>query len=452
MNILSLIESATGNIYKRKASTLGGEYSGPCPWCQGVDRFSIHPEQEHFVCRGCKKAGNSITFMMKFHNQKYFEACAGLGITPEMRFKSPNTATEKPGANQLQWKPREITRPPEQWQTKAAAILFESYKYLLSPAGKQHRDWLNARGISNNTIKTARMGWNTVSLTFDPASWGLAPEKTKNGSNKKIWLPEGLIIPYFRDGKPIRLRIRQSNPTTTDRFIMVAGSAMDFLDYNSHSGTQQDLSIPVMVTESELDGWLLHQEVGDICSIYSVGNSSSRPDELTHAIIKHFPILLSLDNDEAGENEIPWWTKQYPTCIPWISEIAKDPGEDFEIGVDIRAWVKRGLSALTCKFPVKSLPKKPESFKSAVLDQAKKPIEKPPTITNPKNPEVPKLPAQPTPFCLHNQYCASFKDNQCLVDQQSPIQTMACPKNQWYAHTTGHITEIILGAGVKKAK
>ncbi|WP_321414429.1 hypothetical protein [uncultured Desulfobacter sp.] len=38
------------------------------------------------------------------------------------------------------WAPRETVNPQQAWQNKAAAYLFETYKYLLSPADKNIGD------------------------------------------------------------------------------------------------------------------------------------------------------------------------------------------------------------------------------------------------------------------------------------------------------------------------
>ncbi len=99
MSILDLISSATGFTYRKKATTRGGEYSGPCPFCSdsGNDRFSIHPEQDHFVCRQCRKAGDSITFMMQYHGMTYRAACTELNIIPKYTDRLLDAANEKPG-------------------------------------------------------------------------------------------------------------------------------------------------------------------------------------------------------------------------------------------------------------------------------------------------------------------------------------------------------------------
>lgn len=464
MSILSLIEQ-TGNHYKKKATTRGGEYSGPCPWCGGNDRFSIHPEQDHFVCRQCRKAGDSITFMMQYHGMTYRAACTELNIIPKYTDRLLDTANEKPGQNELIWQPREVTEPPIIWQDKAEAFLFEAYKHLLSPAGKIHRDWLNNRGISNSTIKHARMGWNISSVSFDRESWGLPLETDQNGKNKQIWIPAGLIIPLFKDGKPVRLRIRQANPDAADRFIMVPGSAMGFFDYTAHQDQAPDLEKPVIITEAELDGWLLQEKLGDLFQVFAIGNASARPDKQTHDQLKHAKIILNLDDDPAGHAEQSWWHNQYPDCLTWYSDFGKDPGESFEVGVDIRQWGKDGLQKLLDQnrdqSEIKSKPSKPaiQKFKEKIIEkypqdksgdgdggeENKQQIQKQTQTQNSST--IP-----PTMACVHGLFCTALKDKICLINKQNPWHTLKCPKEQWYtyAHPNGIITEIILGVGVRK--
>ena len=455
MNILDLISNDTGIIYKRKSSS---EYGGPCfiSGCGGEDRMSIIPGKDRFICRRCGIAGDSINFLKIFHNKTYFEACYILGIQPNMKFKSMDVYTDKPNQNNITWKPRKTTIPSLTWQAKAEAVLFESYKYLLSSAGKPHRDYLNNRGISNETIKLARMGYNTSNLTFDAESWGITPEKGESGLNKKIWLPVGILIPYFRDGKPIRIRIRQENPTSGDRFILVAGSNTDYFDYNSHSQKQQNLSLPVIITESEIDGHLINQEAGNICSIYAVGNASARPDERTHAAIKDLPIILNLDDDEAGKNEVDWWKKQYDFVLAWTSQMGKDPGEDFEAGCNIREWVKTGLSNLSDKVIEIKPDLKQKSFKDLIYEKFDK-KQNIPEIAKKEQKTVKKeqKSTRKDQFhtCLHNLYCYHLKDGLCLIDGKNIAEDdKICPKEKWIAWKSGAVTEIILGVGVEKSR
>ncbi len=42
----------------RKAG--GGEYVGPCPVCDGRDRFGVNTRKQNWNCRGCQKGGDAI--------------------------------------------------------------------------------------------------------------------------------------------------------------------------------------------------------------------------------------------------------------------------------------------------------------------------------------------------------------------------------------------------------
>ena len=84
MDLIDLLEELQLHP-KRKASTHGGEYCSPCPFCkEGDDRFLIWPQRHNkngeyqggrFSCRKCGKYGDAITFLMQLHDLSYREAC-----------------------------------------------------------------------------------------------------------------------------------------------------------------------------------------------------------------------------------------------------------------------------------------------------------------------------------------------------------------------------------------
>ena len=52
VDLLSLI----GADLRKVATTQGGEYAGPCPFCGGDDRFRVQPHHKNggrWFCRGC---------------------------------------------------------------------------------------------------------------------------------------------------------------------------------------------------------------------------------------------------------------------------------------------------------------------------------------------------------------------------------------------------------------
>lgn len=214
---------------------------------------------------------------------------------------------------------------------------------------------------------------------------------------------------------------------------------------------------PWLIVESELDAILLYEKLSDLFKIFAIGNVSARPDQATHDYIKDKAGLLCLDDDPAGHAEQAWWHNQYPGCLTWYSDFGKDPGESFEVGVDIRQWGKDGLQKLLnqTQNKIKSKPTKPivQNFKNKIIEkyQQDKKDEQKKNQQSQKQIEGVSIVA-PTRACVHGLFCTALKDKICLINKQNPWHTLKCPKEQWYtyAHPNGIITEIILGIGVRK--
>ncbi len=66
MDLLSLIGHDTP--LKKIASTGGGEWTGPCPFCGGRDRFRVQPERGRWWCRQCSEDdrwGDAIAYLRR---------------------------------------------------------------------------------------------------------------------------------------------------------------------------------------------------------------------------------------------------------------------------------------------------------------------------------------------------------------------------------------------------
>ncbi len=321
MTILGLLQQ-DGNQLKKVSNTHGGEYAGPCPFCGGDDRFRVWPEQDRFWCRQCGKAGDSIQYLRDTKGMTYMQACDALRAEPRVK---PSTRQER-----AVWTPRETITPQKTWQEKASAFLAWTEKHLQENGNVNQ--WLNNdRGLTEETIKQAHLGWNPKDLYRDRNTWGL------EDIGKKLWLPGGLVIPYQVEGKLIRLRIRRPDPGKGARYPLVPGS-------DTKAMILPGPNKAVVVVESELDAILLHQEAGDIVTTVSLGNAQTRPDEKTHSLLgRAEEILLSLDSDKAGVKEtLVWWKGRYPAKW-WPVPEGKDPAEAMQVGIDLKTWIMAGL-------------------------------------------------------------------------------------------------------------
>ena len=84
--------------------------------------------------------------------------------------------------------------------------------------------WLrDLRGLKDETIRAASLGYNPTDIWEDQETWGLPPETGDNGKLKRIWLPRGITIPWRSGGHIWRVNIRQ--PAGDPKYIGPAGWA-----------------------------------------------------------------------------------------------------------------------------------------------------------------------------------------------------------------------------------
>lgn len=184
------------------------------------------------------------------------------------------------------------------------------------------------------------LGWTATEKYIHRETWGLLTDRRADGRPKRLWLPTGLVIPLWGpDRKVIRLRIRRRDPDAGPRYIVVSGSIMAPMVW----GADRDI---FTVVESELDGFLIWQEAGDLTGVIALGSVSAKPDRITHgSLTKARLILVSLDSDDAGARA-SWhfWPSTYGAKVKrWPVPVGKDPSDAWRKGVDIRIWILAGL-------------------------------------------------------------------------------------------------------------
>lgn len=342
MNIIDLIE-ADGGTLKRQATTNNGEYAGPCPFCGGRDRFRVWPHHDggRYWCRQCAKAGDSIQYLRERRGLSFAEACHYLCHDPGPR-SSSKAARQAPAA----WTPQEAMTPNEAWQAKARAFLDGAISCLWSSRGEAMRQWLHdVKGLSDETIKAAGLGFNAVDFYESRVAWGLEAV-IKDETERRQWIPAGVVIPLICNGQVLRLRIRRDGPGDGPRYIVISGSDMRPMIWGQDKGA-------AVIVESELDGLLLSQEAGDLAAVVAMGNAQAKPDWITHEILTRAEIILcSFDADEAGaKSSWQFWPAIYGTkARRWPTIKGKDQSDARVNGLDLRAWIVAGIFKTEMRF------------------------------------------------------------------------------------------------------
>ena len=332
MTLFDLLKN-DGVDLKKAAGTHGGEWCGACPFCGGDDRFRVWPELKNgrFWCRHCNKKGDAVQYLRDSKGLSYREACEIAGVEAKGRKASPSPRQQRAG-----FTPREATVPPATWQEKATAFFTAAQRTLQEEAGREARAFLKERGLSDFSVQC--LGWNKAEFYQNRETWGLPPEKRSDGRPKRLWLPAGLVIPLWEHGKVVRLRIRRSDPGTGPRYVITGGSSMQPMIFSP------GLKIFTLV-ESELDGFLIWQEAGDLTGVISLGSAAIKPDKTSNELLQGAAlILVALDADEPGALSSRFFANTYGAkARRWPVPLGKDPSEAHQEGVDIKAWIQAGL-------------------------------------------------------------------------------------------------------------
>lgn len=386
MNIVDLLQA--DGIEPEHAS--GDEWHSCCPECGGTDRLSSWPNMVNsngfygggrFVCRQCRVSGDAVSYLKKRHGMTFQDACTKLNVEPG---PAPERQYRKP-----QWEPQAPKpEPGREWQAKAAAFLESSQRALWNNQAALR--WLHdERGLTHQTIKAAGLGWNGQDAWENRDDWGLSAEvNPKTGKPKRVWIPEGLIIPFVQGERVVRLRIRRTKSDSYGRYVVVADSGMAPMTIRQNQRN-------IVVVESELDALLLMQECGNICGCIALGSAQQKPDkEMDAQLMKAERLLCCLDSDSAGADASWRFWKRYPNFKRWGCMGCKDVTEMWKRDVPVREWILAGIGMMQENKPEMEV------------------VENPPLFLPPA-----PMAFKPDPFCLVNpafiQHCRFLQEIAC---------------------------------------
>ena len=144
-----IVKVIGGYIRLRKAGAQN--YSGLCPFHKEKSpSFSVHAGRQFYHCFGCGQSGDIFSFVSKIENLSFPEAVrvvaqkCGIPL-PKREFSSPEEAAE---AGQR----RKLLDLHE-----LATVWFQ--EQLQSPEGAFAREYLTARGVTADAIRTFRIGY-----------------------------------------------------------------------------------------------------------------------------------------------------------------------------------------------------------------------------------------------------------------------------------------------------
>ncbi len=154
---------------RKVATTGGGEWAGPCPFCGGRDRFRVQPSLGYWWCRQCggERWLDAVDYVERRDHVDFREACRRLGASDSepgadlARRNRAGAIAHRLGLRRASDVTLDTEQPPSAaWQRRAWAFLRECEAALWSPAGERARSYLNSRGLQDATLCRWRIGFH----------------------------------------------------------------------------------------------------------------------------------------------------------------------------------------------------------------------------------------------------------------------------------------------------
>lgn len=168
-----------------------------------------------------------------------------------------------------------------------------------SPLGNRARAYLRQRGFTDTTIRHAGLGFNAGGRHSPFATWGLPAPPHRAG----VWLPRGIVIPWYVDGAIWKIAIRR--PAGTPRYVTVTGSTNVLYNVDALQPGRV-----AMLVEGPFDALAVEQAAGDLVASVASGTTGARHMRWITRLAMCSEVLIALDNEAVRSRT---WRKQSPT-------------------------------------------------------------------------------------------------------------------------------------------
>jgi len=370
VNLLALAEQST--TLRRVASSNGGEWAGPCPFCGGRDRFHVQPYNPGggmWLCRGCSegKWKDAIEYGERlWPGLEFKEVCERLAGGIEINAYSQLDRRREPASATLP-----AYRPPEEdWQAAARMAIQIGERNLWGREGARALAYLRQRGLEDATIRNWGLGYSSGMRVrprpIAPLSLKGEGQGGEGKSEAGLYIPRGVLIPcmeaeqiwYMKiallPGDPVKCQgCGESAPArtpcprcgTVNKYRGVKGNRTGAI-YGAGELRGGELALFV---EGEFDALIAWQEVRDVIAVCTLGSASNRPDLATWGpyLLSVEHILAAYDADPAGQAGL----KTLQELSERVEAVRPPPGakdlNDFVLaGGDLWTWLKGEVERL----------------------------------------------------------------------------------------------------------
>jgi hypothetical protein len=187
-------------------------------------------------------------------------------------------------------------------------------------------DWLHKRGLTDDTLKAWRVGYNPKSQTL-----------------AGLWCESGVTLPYCAGDKLHAVNVRRPDSflrthPQADKYKMIAGSKRVLFGCDHLAGLPD-----VLITEGEFDALLVWQEARDLRDVLTMGGAKSMPSGAWLAyLVNGQRFIVATDNDGPGNEAAARWLELLGTRAQRVAvPDGKDVTAYWQAGGNVGEWVKQ---------------------------------------------------------------------------------------------------------------
>ncbi len=316
----------------------------------GNPSFCVTPGKGTWRCYGCSEHGDAAELAMRVKGWTFPEAVrwlakqAGIMPTASSRPRPPaapgNAALSKGPRPPAAGTPRKAAaRPAEQSSglalMDASKLAEDAAGRLWTPEGADALGYLRGRGLTDETIRAARLGW-TPGVGI-PIEGGV-----------RYWRVAGIVLPWLDGDRVAMVKVRRLGEFKGAKYVEA---------YRDRPGIYPDPAViepskPLVIVEGEFDALLLGQALGDLAAVATLGSASNRPEGSTYLAMLAAPVwYLAHDADDAGDRAASGWPARAVRVRP------PDPRKDWteahqygvelgHPGVDLARWWRDRLNGI----------------------------------------------------------------------------------------------------------
>jgi DNA primase len=293
-----------------------------CPFHNEHKGYSLAVWEDGWRCFGaCGAKGDVLDWLRRYRGLSFTEACEYLGRDhPTERTRRVHRS--EPSARHFA---REAEPPSANWQEDAKKIVDGAESVLWSPESERALQYLKKRGLTEETILRARLGY----IPGRPWEWLRLGNFT---------VPCGISIPWFVGQELWAVKVRRA--AGLPKYTQIAGGSAQGL-YNAANLEGYET---VLFVEGEFDALLAEQECAGLVGVATLGSAAGTLNSHWLPLLLHCKtILVAYDADEAGMKgaaRLQALTKRARVIqVPW----GKDITEFVLKGGSVQQWLNNVL-------------------------------------------------------------------------------------------------------------